>query len=225
MEPLLTSGVLSCPQCQGGHSHIQGYYSIKSGEQRTWYHCCDCDNYFSETANTPLHGLRTPLSRISTILHALNEGMGINAACRVFCVSKTTIYEWLNRLGGLKETLFLYALCHQFLEQVIEGDELYTKVYENLPAALSQGWTIVLMDRASRFIWELRAGTREQELFEAAIQTLGVCAKISYHFFVPRFGSDLVATIEQDRRNSRAILRILRLRSRQRWPEDGMRKL
>lgn len=39
-----------------------------------------------------------------------------------------SIYLWQARLAGLKEVLLVYAMCQQFLEQLIEGDELYTKV-------------------------------------------------------------------------------------------------
>jgi hypothetical protein len=119
-----------------------------------------------------LEGLRKPLSFISTVLEAINEGMGINAACRTFKTSKKSINRWLERLGGLKETLLLYALCHQFLQVIIEGDELYTKIGENKPPSESEGWTIVLMDRASRFIWELSCGEKETSLFENAMKTL-----------------------------------------------------
>jgi hypothetical protein len=87
-------------------------------------------------------------------------------------VGKNSIRRWLKRLADLKETLLLYALCHQFLEQQVEGDELYTRVHHNKPPAESEGWTIVFMNRATRFIWELRCGERERELFEAAIQLL-----------------------------------------------------
>jgi hypothetical protein len=109
------------------------------------------------------------------ILNAINDGIGINAACRTFRVGKPSIKRWLDRSGGLKETLLLYALCHQFIQQLVElveGDELYTKVGENKPAFASEGWTIVLMDRASRLIWELECGPRETGLFERASQTL-----------------------------------------------------
>jgi hypothetical protein len=112
------------------------------------------------------------LSRISQVLNAVNDGMGINATCRTFQVGKQTIRRWLQRLGDLRETLLLYALCHQFIQLVVEGDELYTKVGANKPAVASEGWTIVLMERASRFIWELDCGQRETALFEAAMQTL-----------------------------------------------------
>jgi transposase-like protein len=161
-----------CPECNSDKIKPHTAYTVGSGEQRYIYHCQDCGSYFSETKNTPVAGLKTPLGRITMILNAINDGMGINAACRTFHVGKPSINRWLARLGGLKETLLLYALCHQFIQQLVEGDELYTKVRENKPAFASEGWTIVLMDRASRFIWELTCGPREADLFKRAIQTL-----------------------------------------------------
>lgn len=161
-----------CPECQSENFKRHCGYTVKSGEARTLFVCQDCDNYFSETKNTPLEGLQTPVSRISQVLEAINEGMGLNAACRTFGVGKNSIKRWVKRLGGLKESLLLYSLCHQFIQLQIEGDELYTKVGQNKPAHLSEGWTVVLMDRASRFIWDLQCGERDADLFEQAIATL-----------------------------------------------------
>ena len=161
-----------CPECNAEKVKPHCRYTIKSGERRTVYECQNCGNYFSETKNTPLEGLKTEVSRISLVLEAINNGMGINAACRTFKVGKNTIKRWIKRLGGLKETLLLYSLCHQFIQLQIEGDELYTKVAQNKPAYLSEGWTVVLMDRASRFIWELQCGERDTDLFKQAITTL-----------------------------------------------------
>ncbi len=161
-----------CPECNSENFKRHCRYTIKSGASRTLFVCQDCSNYFSETKNTPLAGLKTPVSRISLVLEAINDGMGLNAACRTFHVGKNSIKRWVSRLGGLKESLLLYALCHQFIQLQIEGDELYTKVTENKPAHLSEGWTIVLMDRASRFIWELQCGERDANLFKQAIATL-----------------------------------------------------
>lgn len=162
----------SCPTCNAENIEAHTTYTIQSGEERTIYYCPACQAYFSETKNTPLAGLRTPLSRISEVVEALNDGLGINAAVRTFKVAKNTIYGWLERVADLKEGLLLYSLCHQFLSQIVEGDELYTKVKENKPPEQSQGWTIVLMDRASRFIWDLQCGQRERSLFQAAMETL-----------------------------------------------------
>ncbi|MFT4693857.1 MAG: hypothetical protein ACI8TE_000755 [Francisella sp.] len=55
---------------------------------------------------------------------------------------------------------------------VIEGDELYTKVHHNTKPLESEGWTIMLLDRTSRFIWELSCGEKDQELFMKAIKVL-----------------------------------------------------
>ena len=55
---------------------------------------------------------------------------------------------------------------------VIEGDEFYTKVHKNDPPEESSGWTIVLMDRASRFIWEMSCGKKDRSLFKKAIKTM-----------------------------------------------------
>ena len=46
-------------------------------------------------------------------------------------------------------------MAHTFIQMVIEGDESYTKVKKNVPPEESSGWTIVLMDRVSRFICKL----------------------------------------------------------------------
>ena len=124
----LTHAPLYCMQC--GCQRIESHksYTLKAGTVRQLYYCPDCKSYFSETQNTPLAHLKTPISRIVLILQSLNEGQGINAVCRVFEVSKNSIYRWQERLSELKSPLMLYALCQQFLHLLIEGDELYTKV-------------------------------------------------------------------------------------------------
>ena len=55
---------------------------------------------------------------------------------------------------------------------MIEGDELYTRVKKNVAPDASQGWTIVLMDRATRFLWEMHCGRKERKLFKQAMQLL-----------------------------------------------------
>ena len=106
------------------------------------------------------------------ILTALSEGMGINALTRTFSVGKNSIYRWQERLSSLQQALMLYSLCHQFIQLIVEGDELYTKVGKNVPPSESEGWTIVLMDRASRFIWALECGKKDERLFKKAMRIL-----------------------------------------------------
>jgi len=72
----------------------------------------------------------------------------------------------------LKKTLLLFALTHQFLQQMIEGDELYTRVNKKVAPDESQGWTVVLMDRATRFIWDMQCGRKDRKLFKNAMRLL-----------------------------------------------------
>jgi len=57
----------------------------------------------------------------------------------------------------------------------------------------------------------------------SVVQAKGL-RKNNFTELAPKFRSDLAAPIEQIHRNSSTISRILRLRRRQRWAEDGMRK-
>jgi len=105
-------------------------------------------------------------------LEARTEVMGVNAACRLFKIAKNTLLSWESKFSALKETFMLYALLQSFISQEIEGDELYTKVKKNVPVEECEGWTIVLMERASSFIWGLECGKKERELFFKAMQIL-----------------------------------------------------
>ena len=66
----------------------------------------------------------------------------------------------------------LYSLCHQFIQSIVEGDELYTKIGKNVPPGESEGWTIVLTERASRFIRASECGKRDERLFRKAMRIL-----------------------------------------------------
>jgi hypothetical protein len=64
----------------------------------------------------------------------------------------------------------VFALTHQFLQQMIEGDELYTRVNKKVAPDASQGWSVVLMDRATRFIWALHGGRKTRQMFHKAMR-------------------------------------------------------
>ncbi len=66
----------------------------------------------------------------------------------------------------------LYARLHEFIHQEIECDELYTKVDKHVMPSVSGGWTIVLMERGSRFLWALYCGRKDKQLFEQALNCL-----------------------------------------------------
>ncbi len=163
---------IRCPYCHSSEYKQHSTYQIKSGEIRSIYTCEACKKRFSETKNTPLERMKTSLDTVATVMKGLNDGLSINAASRVFSVGKNSIQRWLGKMSNLKETLFLYSICHQFTSQFIEGDELYTKVNENKPAHESEGWTIVLMERATRFIWAFECGKKDRELFFNAMNII-----------------------------------------------------
>lgn len=161
-----------CPGCASTNVHPHTRYTTRSHGPRTVYHCRGCDIYYSETFATPISGLTTPLSRIIEVLKARSEGMSLNATARTFRVSKKSVIDWERRLADLKPTLMLYSVLHEFIHQEIEGDELYTKVDKNVSPSVSDGWTIVLMERGSRFLWELHCGRKDKQLFEQALTGL-----------------------------------------------------
>jgi len=166
-----------CPTCHSAVLQSHTTYATQHHGRRIMYKCANCPTYFSETKNTLMAGVKTPASVIWQVVKARTEGMGFNAAARTFEKAKNTILAWERKFCDLHRVLFLYAVVHEFLESVIEGDEAYTKVQKHVPPAQSFGWTILLMDRASRFIWELDCGKKDRRLFTKAIKTLDKIAR------------------------------------------------
>ena len=163
---------LKCPGCHSSDIQYHSPYTTKNHGGRVIYKCDNCPTYFSETKNTFLEGLKTPVSVIWQVIKARTDGLGLNAATRTFDKAKNTILAWERKFVDLHRVLLLYTLVHEFLAVVIEGDEAYTKVHQNVPPDQSRGWTILLMDRASRFIWALDCGKKDRRLFKKAIKTL-----------------------------------------------------
>src|SRR5215467_3448670 len=168
---------IKCPRCPSAVLQSHTTYTTKSHGRRVIDKCDHCPVYFSETKPPLMAGLKTPISVIWHVLKARTEGMGLNAAARTFEKAKNTILAWENKFTELHQVLFLYALVHEFLVSVIEGDEAYTKVHKNVPPDQSSGWTILLMDRASRFIWALECGKKDRKLFKKAIKSLDKIAR------------------------------------------------
>ncbi len=168
---------ITCPTCKSSVFQYHTTYATQHHGSRIIYKCASCLDYFSETKKTFMEGLKTPVSVIWQVLKARTEGMGLNAAARTFEKAKNTILAWERKFVDLHRVLFLYAVVHEFLASVIEGDEAYTKVQKNVPPDQSRGWTILLMDRASRFIWALDCGKKDRRLFKKAIKILDKIAR------------------------------------------------
>lgn len=112
-----------CPGCHSSDIRYHSFYTTKNHGGRAMYKCDTCPVYFSETKNTLLEGLKTPVSVIWHVIKARTEGMGLHAATRTFDKAKNTILAWERTFLDLQHVLFLYALVHEFIEVVIEGDE------------------------------------------------------------------------------------------------------
>lgn len=161
-----------CPKCSAQDVKVIDRYATINNGMRNLYLCSNCSCRFSETKNTFLERLRKPISLVWQVINARTEGVAFNATTRIFGISKNTLLSWERKFSQLSKVLFLYAVSHSFLELVIEGDELYTKVKKNVSADESAGWTIVLMDRAHRFIWTLDCGKKDRALFRKAIKCI-----------------------------------------------------
>ena len=161
-----------CPKCSSEKIRFNYKYNTISNGYKRMLLCKNCHASFSETKNTFLQGIKNPVSTVWNVLQSRTEGLSLNATTRVFNIAKNTLLSWEKKFSKLYHTLFIYSMAHTFIQFVIEGDEFYTKVNQNVPAEQSSGWTIVLMDRASRFIWELSCGKKDRSLFENAIETL-----------------------------------------------------
>ena len=99
----MTLTLMQCPYCNGQSIEAQRTYTMQCGEPRTLYHGASCARSFSDTRHTPLAQLKTPIALVVQVLAALTEGVGINAATRLYGVSKNSIYRWQERLSGLKK--------------------------------------------------------------------------------------------------------------------------
>ena len=82
---------MRCPYCHGKNVEAQRIYTMQCGAPRTLYHGVFCVRTFSETRQTPIAQLKTPIALVVQVLAALTEGVGINAATRLYWVSKNSI--------------------------------------------------------------------------------------------------------------------------------------
>ena len=116
--------------------------------------------------------IKSPISKVAAALRLRSEGLGLRATGRVLQSNKHTISEWESKFADLKATLMLYAFCHEFVSLTFEGDELYTIVGKRTDPMDSEGWTAVIMERASRFIVDQRCGQKDAELFKSVMETV-----------------------------------------------------
>lgn len=116
--------------------------------------------------------LKSPINKVASVLRVRSEGMGVRATARVFNIHKNTVSTWEKKFAEQKQPLMLYAVCHEFISLTFEGDELYTITDKRRNPSDSEGWTAIIMERASRFIVEQHCGKKDEQMFEAVMETV-----------------------------------------------------
>ncbi|MCP4403459.1 MAG: hypothetical protein GY801_39895 [bacterium] len=92
-----------CPDCHSPEHRMVRTYETQQNGTRALYHCEACGCQFSETKNTVLEGIRTPLSDVWRVLKARTDGLGLNAAVRTFEYAKNTILGWERKCAALPD--------------------------------------------------------------------------------------------------------------------------
>ena len=164
--------IKACPSCGSEETRLHRRYATHHNGVRELHECAHCRTLFSETKGTPMQGLKSPISKVAGVLRVRSEGLGLRATARCFGVHKNTVTQWEHRFAEQKAPLMLYAVCHEFIRLTFEGDELYTVVGKRGAPCDSQGWTVVILERASRFIVEQRCGEKDEAMFRRVMGTV-----------------------------------------------------
>lgn len=161
-----------CPKCGSTKTKIISHYRTVHNGSRRYYRCQECEQSFSETQGSPMAHIKSPLSKVASVFRVRSEGMGLRATARVFDIHKNTVSQWESKFAEQKQPLMLYALCHEFISLTFEGDELYTITGKRCEPSNSEGWTAIIIERASRFIIEQRCGKKDEQMFKDVMETV-----------------------------------------------------
>jgi transposase-like protein len=101
------------------------------GQMIQTYRCNDCRRRFNERSGTSMARLRTAPEVIALAMKVRSEGLGIRATGRVLEKSGTSISNWEKRLS--EKVSNWSPSAPEGSEVTLEGDEVYTRVGENLP--------------------------------------------------------------------------------------------
>jgi transposase-like protein len=124
---------LACPNpdcpayAQRGAGNLRRHGWSGSGRRIRCWHCATCGTDFSERANTPLFGLRTPEDKLVAIAEHLADGCGVRATARLCKVSRNTVLRFTQRFGGQAERFHDQRVRHVAPQQ-IQPDEAWAFV-------------------------------------------------------------------------------------------------
>jgi transposase-like protein len=131
MAVVIEASPMNCPECdseaivKNGKIHLQDQTPLQK------YLCKACGKQFNERTGTAMARLRTSVQVVSLALNVRTEGMGVRATGRCFGKSHSTILRWEERLAAQIPQWSPPAPDQG--DVTIEGDEVYTRVGENLP--------------------------------------------------------------------------------------------
>ena len=124
---------LACPnpdcaaygQRGAGNLWLHGWSG--SGRRLRCLRCATCGTDFSERANTPLFGLRTPEDKLVAIAEHLADGCGVRGTARLCKVSRNTVLRFTQRFGKHAE-LFHDLQVRHLDPKRIQPDEAWSFV-------------------------------------------------------------------------------------------------
>lgn len=121
---------MNCVHCESERVVKNGTTTLQTGQVVQKYLCNDCHRRFNDRTGTPMSRLRTPVEIIEIALNARGEGLGVRAAGRVVNRAPSQIIVWEERMS--KQLANYSPPAPKGGESTVEGDELYTRVNENL---------------------------------------------------------------------------------------------
>ena len=122
---------MQCPHCHSETVVKNGTRRLQDDSVVQYSRCRACHRNFNERTSTPMARLRTPSQVVEFALKNRSEGMGARATGRVFNKSHTTVLRWEERLAEFTDAWSPPAPAGS--DVTLEGDEVYTRVGENLP--------------------------------------------------------------------------------------------
>jgi transposase-like protein len=139
------------------------------GQSIQVYRCKDCRRRFNERSGTPMARLRTDPAEIALAMKMRSEGLGIRATGRVIAKSGGSIINWEQRLSKQRKKWSPTAPAGG--EVTLEGDEVYTRVGENLPPLSIGRMDNSLYRTGNSLLDRCSSGTQECESIRARGQS------------------------------------------------------
>jgi transposase-like protein len=122
---------MQCIHCASEQVIKYGTKTLQTGQVLQQYLCKACGRRFNERSGTPMSRLRTPVETVSMAIKVRSEGLGIRATARVIGKAASSIITWEEHLSAQLKKWSPPAPNNSDI--TLEGDELYTRVGENLP--------------------------------------------------------------------------------------------